>query len=374
MTEKSTTKNKILTLLTNEEINLYESSLWGIIKTTDKYANIDSIEDITEEPELKSLYNILNVHGDEFDYIRSQIKQTDNITDIYNKIEDDVDRKNAEYGDTYLEEEEVKTAIAAAPTLTAKDLEIVEFNESICDDFTTCRQINIDGILTLEEQNNKNMFSPYQVDYKPGAEIKYTPDVSVNPNNLKLIKSFNERLLAAMGQMGIAEYKIQKIKYRIQITHNVQYNQGLYLHREKKDLLSFWVFQHINCSNTGTVIAKRVGDKAHVAKIPDDMAVVVNDSIYAHKAPKTWDFSSSNYTRSILVAEIELDENVYRKGREIMDHDLSNILNMTANLAIPIGGAIRKRKTNKRKNNKRKTNKRKNNKRKTNKPLTLKFK
>ena len=137
-----------------------------------------------------------------------------------------------------------------------------------------------------------------------------------------------------------------------------------YLHREKRDLISFWVFQNINCSNTGTVIAKRVGDKAHITKIPDDRAFVVNDSIYAHKAPLGWDVSAPEFTRSILVAEIELTTRSYNKGREESDHDLPNILR-PINKNLTIGGLIRRRKTKKRKTNRRKTNKRKTNRRKT---------
>ena len=147
------------------------------------------------------------------------------------------------------------------------------------------------------------------------------------------------------------DYEIQRIKYRIQKTNTKEYNQGLYLHREKRDLISFWVFQNINCSNTGTVIAKRVGDKAHITKIPDNKAFVVNDSIYAHKAPLDWDVSSPEFTRSILVAEIELNPRSYNKGREESDHDLPNILR-PINKNLTIGGLIRRRKTKKSKKSK----------------------
>jgi hypothetical protein len=217
--------------------------------------------------------------------------------------------------------------------------------------------------------------------YEPGSGL-YQPkgSVSDNPNNLMLVTNFNDRLLAAIADMPTSEYEIQKIKYRIQKTNNKEFNPGLYLHREKRDLISFWVFQNINCSNAGTVIAKRVGDKAHITKIPDNKAFVVNDSIYAHKAPLDWDVSSPEFTRSILVAEIELNPRSYNKGREVVSHDLSNIL-FPVNRGLTIGGLIRRRKTkkskktkktNRRKTNRRKTNRRKTNRRKTNRRKTKK--
>ena len=210
------------------------------------------------------------------------------------------------------------------------------------------------------------MFTQCAFIYEPEIGLYKEPDsgsVLANPNNLRLIQRFNERLLVAIAGMP-RDYEIQRIKYRIQKTNTKEYNQGLYLHREKRDLISFWVFQNINCSNTGTVIAKRVGDKAHITKIPDNRAFVVNDSIYAHKAPLDWDVSSPEFTRSILVAEIELNPRSYNKGREESDHDLPNILR-PINKNLTIGGLIRRRKTKKRKTNRRKTNKRKTNRRKT---------
>jgi hypothetical protein len=77
--------------------------------------------------------------------------------------------------------------------------------------------------------------------------------------------------------------------------------------------------------------------------------------------------SSPEFTRSILVAEIELNPRSYNKGREVVSHDLSNIL-FPVNTGLTIGGLIRRRKTKKRKTkktNRRKTNRRKTNRRKT---------
>jgi hypothetical protein len=369
-------KRDILSRL--EEINeteedLYGSTLWTAIKTRNKYTTIVNIDDITEESELQSLYDILDNYSNNVEYINSKLEPTDTITDIFDKIKVHLDAEADEraYVDeqAYEEEENRKEARATAAPLTQDSVEIVSFDESIhCEKDKNCNEVDITGILTPEEKNNKDLFTQSGFIYEPGSGL-YQPkgSVSDNPNNLMLVTKFNERLLAAIAGMPTSEYEIQKIKYRIQKTNNKEINPGLYLHREKRDLISFWVFQNINCSNAGTVIAKRVGDKAHITKIPDNKAFVVNDSIYAHKAPLDWDVSSPEFTRSILVAEIELNPRSYNKGREVVSHDLSNIL-FPVNTGLTIGGLIRRRKTKKRKTkktNRRKTNRRKTNRRKT---------
>jgi hypothetical protein len=375
MTKIEKIKRDILSKLkeTDEsEEDLYGSTLWDAIKKINKYT---TIHDITEESELQSLYDILDNYGDNVEYINSKLEPTDSITDIFYKIKDYVDAEADEeaYVEDEEEEEEDRKGESSRPAVIARDrVEIVPFDESIhCERDENCNEVDITGILTPEEKNDKDMFTQCVFIYEPGRGLYEEPG-SGNPNNLMLVTKFNESLLAAIADMPI-EYEIQRIKYRIQKTNTKEFNQGLYLHREKRDLISFWVFQNINCSNTGTVIAKRVGDKAHITKIPDDKAFVVNDSIYAHKAPLDWDFSSPEYTRSILVAEIELNPRSYNKGREVVSHDLSNIL-FPVNTGLTIGGINRRRKTNKRKSSKRKTNKRKTNKRKTNKRKTNKRK
>ena len=364
-------KRDILSRL--EEINeteedLYGSTLWTAIKTRNKYTTIVNIDDITEESELQSLYDILDNYSNNVEYINSKLEPTDTITDIFDKIKVHLDAEADEraYVDeqAYEEEENRKEARATAAPLTQDSVEIVSFDESIhCEKDENCNEVDITGILTSEEKNNKDMFTQSEFIYEPGRGL-YQSEGSVlaNPNNLMLVTEFNKRLLAAIADMP-TEYEIQKIKYRIQKTNNKEFNPGLYLHREKRDLISFWVFQNINCSNAGTVIAKRVGDKAHITKIPDNKAFVVNDSIYAHKAPLDWDVSSPEFTRSILVAEIELNPRSYNKGREVVSHDLSNIL-FPVNRGLTIGGLIRRRKTKKSKKTK-KTNRRKTNRRKT---------
>jgi hypothetical protein len=348
--------------INKSEEDLYGSPLWTIIKTRNKYTTIN---DITEESELQSLYDILDNYGSDVDYINSKLEPTDSIRDIFNKIKDYVDTEADAEAEAFVEEEDRKEARATAAPLTQDSVEIVPFDASIhCGSDENCNEVDITGILTPEEKNNKDMFTQSGFIYEPGRGL-YQPEGSVsdNPNNLRLVTKFNERLLDAIAGMPTSEYEIQRIKYRIQKTNNKEFNQGLYLHREKRDLISFWVFQNINCSNAGTVIAKRVGDKAHITKIPDDRAFVVNDSIYAHKAPLDWVVSSPEFTRSILVAEIELNPRSYNKGREVVSHDLSSIL-VPANRGLTIGGLIRRRKT--KKTNKRKTKKtKKTNKRKT---------
>ena len=364
-------KDKILRKLTDDDEtieDLYNSTLWTAIKTRNKYTTID---DITDESELQFLYDILDNYGDNVEYINTKLEPTDSIRDIYHKIKDVADSSSVEaFEEANSEEEDEedrKEERSTATVLTQDRVEIVPFNDLIhCERDENCNEVDITGILSSEEKNDNNMFTQCAFIYEPEIGLYKEPDsgsVLANPNNLRLIQRFNERLLVAIAGMP-RDYEIQRIKYRIQKTNTKEYNQGLYLHREKRDLISFWVFQNINCSNTGTVIAKRVGDKAHITKIPDDRAFVVNDSIYAHKAPLGWDVSAPEFTRSILVAEIELNPRSYNKGREVVSHDLSNIL-FPVNTGLTIGGLIRRRKTKKRKTNRRKTNKRKTNRRKT---------
>lgn len=162
------------------------------------------------------------------------------------------------------------------------------------------------------------------------------------------------------------DYKIKKIIYRIQIDrgdpNTERFSRGYSLHREKTHLLSFWVFQNMNCENAGTVIARRVEDKAHIMKIPDNMSFVLNDSIYLHKAPLEWKcLSESEYVRSILVAEIEL---VHSRSNENVHHDLASLIHSRD---LKIGGIKTRNKTKKtKKTKKRKTRmKRKKTKRRT---------
>ena len=231
-----------------------------------------------------------------------------------------------------------------------------------CNNIEDCTEVDISGIIS-EDVENTDVFSTAKFIYIPSSGFSY-PEVS-NQNNNDLVNKFHIKLLQEIVKMS--NNSIKRIEYRIQVDRGENISNtrlGQYLHRESQDLISFWVFQNINCKNTGTVIAKRVNDKTDVVKIPDNRSFIVNDSIYLHKAPKTWDIldKTKSFVRSILVADITLD-NIKPKTKE--NHDLFPIINpMNLYLIRPqinIGGINSKRKTNKRKTNKRKTNKRKRN-------------
>ena len=155
-------KRDILSRL--EEINeteedLYGSTLWTAIKTRNKYTTIVNIDDITEESELQSLYDILDNYSNNVEYINSKLEPTDTITDIFDKIKVHLDAEADEraYVDeqAYEEEENRKEARATAAPLTQDSVEIVSFDESIhCEKDKNCNEVDITGILTPEEKNN----------------------------------------------------------------------------------------------------------------------------------------------------------------------------------------------------------------------------
>ena len=323
------------------------------IKRTKKYKDIedgiDGIDGIEDKSELDSLNEIIdnfNVNLDTF-----EIDLDDTIQDIYTKIENHVKEEHeneGEYDGEYDGEVRLKV-------LLEKDIEYPIFDETKhCNNKMDCFRVDISDIIDEEDKNN-DVFTEIQVVYKSDKGFQSEETTK----SYDLITKFHGKLLDAIREMS-DDYKIKKIIYRIQIDRGdpnaERFSRGYSLHREKTHLLSFWVFQNMNCENAGTVIARRVEDKAHIMKIPDNTSFVLNDSIYLHKAPLEWKcLNESEYVRSILVAEIEL---VHSRSNENVNHDLASLIHSRD---LRIGGIKTRNKTKQTKKTKktRKTKKRK---------------
>ena len=347
-----------------EADNTNTLSLLRAIKRTKKYRDIkdgvEGIDDIEDKSELDSLNEIIDDFN--FNLDTFEIDLDDTIQDIYVKIKNHVKEEDeGEYYEEYEENDEEKdeendeeyNEKVQLKILLEKDIEYPIFDEAKhCDNNMDCFRVDISDIIDEEDKKN-DVFTEIQVVYESNKGLQ----TQETTKSYDLITKFHRKLIDAIREMS-DNYKIKKIKYRIQIDRgnypdNERFSRGYYLHREKTHLLSFWVFQNINCENAGTVIAKRVEDNAHVMKIPDNMSFVLNDSIYLHKAPKQWEIlnKSEKYVRSILVAEIELG---HLRSNENVDHNLASLINSRD---LKIGG-IKTRKTKKTKKT-RKTKKRK---------------
>jgi hypothetical protein len=348
-------KKKIKQKISDDEFdNTNALSLMRAIKRTEKYKDIsdeiNGIDGIEDKSELESLYEIIDNY--DFNLDTFEIDSTDTIQDIHKKIQEhlentkDDENYEEEYDEDYDEEERVKV-------LLKDDIRYPElFDEAEhCNNNMDCFRVDISDIINEEDKNN-DVFAEVQVIYESNKGLQILEKEETKTKSYDLIFKFHKKLLRAIKEMS-GDYKINKIKYRIQIDKGnypdtERLSRGYSLHREKKHLISFWVFQNINCKNTGTVIAKRVRndkeDKADIIKIPDNMSFVLNDSIYLHKAPKQWEIlnQSERYVRSILVAEIELD---HSRSNENVIHDLAHLINLPD---LKIGG-IRRQKTKRQK-------------------------
>ena len=331
-----------------EADNTNALSLLKAIKRTEKYKDIedgiDGIDGIEDKSELDSLNEIIDHFN--FNLDTFEIDLDDTIQDIYTKIENHVKEEEGEYDGEYNEEyngekdEEVRLKV-----LLEKDIEYPIFDEAKhCDNKMDCFRVDISDIIDEEDKKN-DVFTEIRVVYESDKGFQSEETTK----SYDLITKFHRKLLDAIREMS-DDYKIKKIIYRIQIDrgdpNTERFSRGYSLHREKTHLLSFWVFQNMNCENAGTVIARRVEDKAHIMKIPDNTSFVLNDSIYLHKAPLEWKcLSESEYVRSILVAEIEL---VHSRSNENVHHDLASLIN-SRDLRI---GGIKTKKTRKTKKTK----------------------
>ncbi len=337
-------KQEIKQKISDPEVdNTNALSLLKAIKRTKKYKDIedgiegiDGIEDKSELDSLNEIIDNFNFNLDTF-----EIDSDDTIQNIYTKIENHVKEEDGEYDKEYDKEYDGDYEEGERlKVLLEKDIEYPIFDEAKhCNNKMDCFRVDISDIIDEEDKNN-DVFTEIQVVYESNKGFQSEETTK----SYELITKFHKKLLDAIREMS-DDYKIKEIKYRIQIDRgdpNIErFSRGYSLHREKKHLISFWVFQNMNCEKAGTVIAKRVEDKAHVMKIPDNMSFVLNDSIYLHKAPLEWKcLSESEYVRSILVAEIEL---VHSRSNENVDHDLASLIN-SRDLRI---GGIKTKKTRK---------------------------